>query len=80
MTKIASVAARQLQHGEGEHRLAITPLDRLPIPDNVPMALATGADYIISTDLSCLMHLDGYIKHKGHSIRTMHIADVLANT
>jgi L-lactate dehydrogenase complex protein LldE len=42
-------------------------------------ALATGADYIISTDLSCLMHLDGYIKHKGHSIRTMHIADVLAS-
>ena len=43
-------------------------------------ALATGADYIISTDLSCLMHLDGYIKHKGHPIRTMHIADVLANS
>jgi len=43
-------------------------------------ALATGADYIISTDLSCLMHLDGYIKHKGHPLRTMHIADVLANS
>jgi L-lactate dehydrogenase complex protein LldE len=42
-------------------------------------ALQTGADYIISTDLSCLMHLDGYIRHKGYPIRTMHIADVLAN-
>ena len=42
-------------------------------------ALATGADYIISTDHSCLMHLDGYIRHKGYSIKTMHIADVLAN-
>jgi L-lactate dehydrogenase complex protein LldE len=42
-------------------------------------ALQTGADYIISTDLSCLMHLDGYIRHKGFPIRTMHIADVLAN-
>ena len=41
-------------------------------------ALQTGADYIISTDLSCLMHLDGYIRHKGYPIRTMHIADVLA--
>jgi len=41
-------------------------------------ALATGANYIISTDLSCLMHLDGYIRHKGYSIKTMHIADVLA--
>jgi len=43
-------------------------------------ALLTGADYIISTDLSCLMHLDGYIRHKGYSIKTMHIADVLANS
>ncbi|MBN8856535.1 MAG: Fe-S oxidoreductase [Sphingobacteriales bacterium 50-39] len=42
-------------------------------------ALQTGADYIISTDLSCLMHLDGYIRHKGYAIRTMHIADVLAS-
>jgi len=42
-------------------------------------ALQTGADYIISTDLSCLMHLEGYIRHKGYSIRTMHIADVLAS-
>ena len=42
-------------------------------------ALKTGADFIISTDLSCLMHLDGYIRHKGYSIRTMHIADVLAS-
>ncbi len=41
-------------------------------------ALDTGADYIISTDLSCLMHLDGYIKHRGLALQTMHIADVLA--
>jgi L-lactate dehydrogenase complex protein LldE len=45
----------------------------------VEHALATGAQYIISTDLSCLMHLQGYIDNKGHSIKTLHIADVLAN-
>jgi L-lactate dehydrogenase complex protein LldE len=45
----------------------------------VENALATGADYIISTDVSCLMHLEGYIKNKNHKIKTMHIADVLAN-
>jgi L-lactate dehydrogenase complex protein LldE len=44
----------------------------------VTNALATGADYIISTDLSCLMHIDGYIRHKGIKLQTMHIADVLA--
>ena len=42
-------------------------------------ALASGAEYIISTDLSCLMHLDGYITKKNLPIKTMHIADVLAN-
>ena len=41
-------------------------------------AIATGAEYIISTDLSCLMHLDGYIKGKNLAVKTMHIADVLA--
>ena len=44
----------------------------------VENALATGAEYIISTDLSCLMHLQGYINKKNYPIRTMHIADVLA--
>jgi L-lactate dehydrogenase complex protein LldE len=44
----------------------------------VENALATGAEYIISTDFSCLMHLDSYIKHKNLQIKTMHIADVLA--
>lgn len=45
----------------------------------VENALATGADYLVSTDLSCLMHLQGYIKQKGYSIQTMHLADVLAS-
>ena len=44
----------------------------------VEHALATGAEYIISTDLSCLMHLQGYIDNKEYAIKTMHIADVLA--
>lgn len=42
-------------------------------------ALAANADVIISTDLSCLMHLDGYIKGKNLPIKTMHLADVLAS-
>jgi L-lactate dehydrogenase complex protein LldE len=42
-------------------------------------AKATKAEVIISTDLSCLMHLDGYIKGKNLPIQTMHIADVLAS-
>jgi L-lactate dehydrogenase complex protein LldE len=44
----------------------------------VTNALSTGASLIISTDLSCLMHMDGYIKAKNLPLKTMHIADVLA--
>ena len=44
----------------------------------VTHALATGAKYIISTDHSCLMHIGGFIKQKGYDLKTMHIADVLA--
>lgn len=42
-------------------------------------AMDTGAEYIISTDLSCLMHLEGYIRHKGLNLKPLHIADVLAS-
>jgi L-lactate dehydrogenase complex protein LldE len=45
----------------------------------VSNALQTEAECIISTDLSCLMHLDGYIRGKNLPIQTMHIADVLAS-
>lgn len=45
----------------------------------VENALATGAQYLISTDLSCLMHLQGYIRKNGHALQTMHLADVLAS-
>jgi L-lactate dehydrogenase complex protein LldE len=44
----------------------------------VDSALQTQADYIISTDISCLMHIEGYIKKNRLPIQTKHIADVLA--
>jgi len=42
------------------------------------LASTKNVDYLISTDLSCLMHLDAYIKKHKISLKTMHIADVLA--
>lgn len=41
-------------------------------------AKATGAEYIISTDVSCLMHINGYAQHQSLGISTLHLADVLA--
>ena len=45
----------------------------------VTNALNTGADCIVSTDMSCLMQLDGYIKKNNLKIQTMHLADLLVN-
>jgi len=42
-------------------------------------AIATDAEYIISTDMSCLMHIDGRINHNGQQIKVIHLADVLAS-
>lgn len=42
-------------------------------------ALDTGASHILSTDLSCLMHLQGIITKNSIPLTTMHIADVLTS-
>lgn len=45
----------------------------------VDNALAQEAEYIISTDTSCLMHLQNYIDKNSLPIKTVHLADVLAS-
>ena len=46
--------------------------------EKVKNAESTGAEYLISTDQSCLMHMDGYITTENKKLKIMHIADVLA--
>jgi L-lactate dehydrogenase complex protein LldE len=41
-------------------------------------ATATEAEYIVSTDMSCLMHIDGCIEHKKSNLKILHLVDVLA--
>lgn len=41
-------------------------------------AMNTGAEYIVSTDMSCLMHQKSYIDASGTPIKVIHIADILA--
>lgn len=46
----------------------------------VDNALETGAEYIVSTEASCLMHLESFIKKNKINIQTIHIADLLAKS
>jgi L-lactate dehydrogenase complex protein LldE len=38
----------------------------------------TGADYVVSSDPSCLLQIGGWLTREGKPIRPMHIAEVLA--
>ena len=35
-------------------------------------------DYVVGTDASCLMQIDGYLQRHGVAVKTMHLAEVLA--
>lgn len=62
----------------GSFAIKAEPISIAMAEQKVENALATGAEYIISTDYSCLLHLDSYIKKKEIPLKTLHIADVLA--
>ena len=40
-------------------------------------ALETGAEYIVSSDSSCLMHVQGLLDREGRKLKTIHLAEVL---
>lgn len=42
-------------------------------------AIETGAEYIVSTDLSCLMHQQSFAGKQKLPIKTIHLVDVLAS-
>ena len=42
-------------------------------------ALWTGAEYLVSGDASCLMHVGGMLEHRGAALKTLHLAEVLAS-
>ncbi len=62
----------------GTFSVKFEPISVAMAEQKVENALALGVQYLISTDISCLMHLQGYIDHKQYPLQTLHIADVLA--
>ena len=41
-------------------------------------ALAGTPDYLVSSDMGCLMHLGGLINREHKPLKTLHLAEVLA--
>ena len=44
----------------------------------VDLARETGAQYIVSNDSSCLMHIQGLLDRQAQKIKTIHLAEILA--
>lgn len=45
----------------------------------VEFAMKTGAEYIVSTEVSCLLNIEAYIKKQKLPIKTIHLADIIGN-
>ncbi len=85
LSKVYGLEMVELPHNEtccgfgGTFAVKFDAISSAMAQQKVENALAVGADHIISTDASCLLHLQGYIDKNNLPIKTMHIADVLAN-
>ncbi|PWD97891.1 (Fe-S)-binding protein [Marinilabilia rubra] len=63
----------------GTFMVKFVPISTAMVEQKVENALSTGAEYIVSTEASCLINIESYIRKNELPIKTLHIADVLAN-
>lgn len=49
------------------------------VNDKVSNIVATGAEILVSTDMSCLLNIAGRLKRLNHPIKIFHIAELLAD-
>jgi L-lactate dehydrogenase complex protein LldE len=63
----------------GSFAVKFEPISIAMADQKISHAIATKATHIVSTDMSCLMHLEGRIQSLEAGIKTIHIADILAN-
>lgn len=61
----------------GTFAIKHTDISTAMVEKKVKYALATGADYIVGTEASCLMNIDGYCQKHNLLIRGIHLADIL---
>lgn len=56
-----------------------TAISSAMVEQKVQNAIKSGAEYIVTTEASCLMNIEGYIKKNNMPIKAIHIADILAS-
>lgn len=83
--KVKGLELREMQENEvccgfgGTFSVKFEPISTAMAEQKVNHALETGAEYIVSTDTSCLFHQQAYINKHKLPIKTIHVIDVLAS-
>jgi L-lactate dehydrogenase complex protein LldE len=85
LSKVKGLTLKEMKNNDvccgfgGTFSVKFEPISTAMAEQKVKHALETGAEYIVSTDSSCLMHQQAYIDKHHLPIKTIHIIDVLAS-
>ena len=85
LANVTGLELREMKENEvccgfgGTFAAKFEPVSSAMAEHKVNRALETGAEYIVSTDSSCLMNQQAYIDKHNLPIKTIHIIDVLAS-
>jgi len=63
----------------GAFSLQFPAVSEAMVAEKVSHILATGAELLVSAEISCLMNIGGYLRKQGHGVKALHIAEVLAH-
>ncbi len=85
LSKVKGLTLKEMKNNDvccgfgGTFSVKFEPISTAMAEQKIKHALETGAEYIVSTDSSCLMHQQAYIDKHHLPMKTMHIIDVLAS-
>ena len=85
LAKVRGLELREMKDSDvccgfgGTFSVKFEPISTAMAEQKVKNALATGAEYIVSTDSSCLMHQQAFIDRYNLPLKTIHIIDVLSS-
>jgi len=85
LAKVRGLELREMQPAEegcgfgGTFSVKFAELSGAMARTKIESILRTGARTVVSLDPSCLMQIQGVLSRSGSSLRTLHLAEVLAS-
>ncbi len=64
----------------GLFAIKMAPVSNAMLQSKIDSIESSGAEVVVATDVSCLMHIGGGLRRRGSHVRTMHIAEVLGGS